>query len=282
MALRDPHPAPRFAPAPASIPVVQLPLLEALRKSIIVVLLPVVLLAGAGVALGLVRKPTYTSEARLNVGGLDLTEQSIQGYTNAVQFLAVAYARAIDADNVVLPVARRLKLPKTQIAKQVIATPIQNSPVVVVDATSKNPLQAQRLADFMADSLVRYAVTLNAGAQASQKLLANYIGASKALQRATQHLQATPPNSPQHQAAQTQADLARLKLQTTGFLYQQSQAGQATINLVQKLAPATQPSSDRMSVLQQYVAGGVLGGLLLGIALAVLRINRLSKQLQER
>lgn len=249
---------------------------EAIRRSLVLVLIPVVLLVGAAAAVALVRKPTYTSEARLNVGGLTLTQESIQGYTTAVQYLAIAYARAIDATNVVLPVARELRLSPEVVAQQVSATPIPGSPVLAVDATSKDPRQAVRLANATSNSLVRYAIRLNSGIAASQQLRARYVGASRALQRAIASLQQAPPRTAQQRAAQTRVDIARLETQTDGALYEQSRAGQATENLVQKLAPAAPPTNDRSSILQQFAAGGLLAGLLIGVGLAMWRANGLA------
>ena len=117
--------------------------LEALRRELPIALLPVILLVGIAVAIGLARTPEYRSEARLNVGGLNLTQQSIQGYTAAVQQLAIAYARAIDATRVVNPVARELRIPPTDVVDRVSADPIQNSPVIRVRATGESANDAQ-------------------------------------------------------------------------------------------------------------------------------------------
>lgn len=251
-------------------------LLDAIRRNILIVLAPVVLLVGAGVVAGLVRKPTYTSEARLNVGGLTLSQESIQGYTTAVQFLAIAYARAVDATAVVNPVADQLRLSPLAVAQHVTATPIQGSPVIAVDATAASPTQAVALANAMSDSLVRYAVTLNSGTTASQLLLVRFRQASRTLQKAIASLQQARPHSARQRAAQTRVDLARLEMQTAGGLYQQSESGQSEENLVQKLAPAAPPTNDRSSVLQQFAAGGLLAGLLIGVGLAGERTRRLA------
>jgi capsular polysaccharide biosynthesis protein len=260
----------RVAPRPGWVDLV--------RQNAAIVLAPVLVLLVLAVAAGLIRKPTYTSEARLSVGGLSLTQETIPGYTVAVQYLAIAYARAIDANSVVSPVARKLHLSPSVIASQISATPIQGSPVVNVDATAKDAGQAVRLADAMSDSLTRYAVNLNSGNVAAQHLLARYRSASRALTSATQALTAAPPHSAQARAAQTQVDLDRLQLQTTGALYGQSQAGQANENLVQKLAPAGPATSDRSSVLQRYLAAALLAGLLIGVGLAIERANRLQRR----
>lgn len=262
--------------SPARTPRPQLTVLQATLRNLPIVLLPVILLVGAAVAIGLIRSPEYTSEARLSVGGLNLTRQSIPGYTTAVQQLAVAYSRAIAATGVVGPVAKHLRLSPADVVDQVSATPIQGSPVVRVIAHSDSPREAVRLADASADSVVRYADQLNSGTSQSQPLLRRYIAASRAMRKAQSTSARLKPGSKRWRVAQTRQDIARLRLQTSGALYGQSQVGQATTNLVQKLAPASAATSDRSSVLERLAAGGLIAGLLIGVGLAVLRANRLS------
>src|SRR3954468_466965 len=180
MAVDDP-PLVRY-PRTAQQPVARLGVLEAIRRSIPLVILPVVLLVGAAIAYGLYREPTYTSEARLNVGGLNLTTQTLAGSTTAVQQLAVAYSRAIDATPVIKPVARKLGLSQQDVARRVSATPIEGSPGIRVRATSKNGSQARRLADATAGSLVSYAIKLNTGSEQSARLLRNFKAATRKME----------------------------------------------------------------------------------------------------
>lgn len=269
---------PRYAPPP-SPPGGRFTVLTALRRHAIVALLPVMVLVAAAVALGLERKPTYTSEARLNVGGLNLTQQSIEGYVTAVQALAVAYSRAIDAEGVVRPVARKTGLSPLYVAEHVSATPIQGSPVVRIQATGKDSAQVVRLADVAADSLVDYAIKLNAGRATSKQMLKRFLSASKRLQHVNEKRdRAARRKTHNLRSLQTQSDVADLRMRTAGILYQQSQSGQAMTELVQKLAPAARATSDRSSVLQKYVAAGALGGLLIGVGLAVARANALARR----
>lgn len=272
---RGPHVRAAAPPPRRPSPVGRLTVLEAIRRSILIVLLPVLLLGGGAITYGLMRTPTYKSDARLNVGGLDLTQQSIQGYSTAVQQLAVAYARAISAEGVVAPVARELRLPSAEVVDRVTATPVPGTSVIMVQAESRDPGQAARLADLTSVALVRYAVKLNGSTTTSDQLLRRFLSASRSLQSATAALAGTAPGA-RRGAAQTRVDVARLEMQTAGALYQQSQAGQGTTNLVQQLAPASRPTSDRTSVVQQLLAGGLLAGLLIGVGLAVARGNRVT------
>ena len=259
---------PSYPPAPPRPGV-----LESIRRNLALAILPVLLLVGGAVAWGLAREPTYTSEARLNVGGLNLTQQSIEGYTTAVAQLAVAYSRAIDASGVVRPVATSTDIPAQEVADRVSATPIEGSPVIRVRATAADAAEAVELADASASSLVRYARELNSGTSQSKPLLKRYVEASRDYRAARLRADRLDVGDPRFKAAQVQEDIARLRQQTSGALYSQSLAGQATTNLVQRLAPAAPARSDRDEVLQQLAAGGLIAGLLIGIGLAVWRAN---------
>jgi hypothetical protein len=265
---------PRVPPEPP--PLGRLTVLDALRRHWVFALLPVLLLTSAAAAVGLQREPEYTSEARLNVGGLNLTRQSIEGYTAAVQQLAVAYARSVDADGVVKPVARELRLPPAEVVDRVSATPIQGSSVIRVMATGDSADAAERVADATAESLVDYAIDLNSGRSTSDRLLSRFKKASRELRRVkVRQFRARPSERPQ---LQTQVDTARLEMNTAGFLYSQSQAGQATTELVQKLAPAATATSDREDVLKDLLAAGLIAGLVIGVGLAVARANALARR----
>lgn len=251
----------------------QLGVLDALRRQLPIALFPLFALAAVAVALAFVRTPVYTSEARLNVGGLNLTQQSIEGYTAAVQQLAVAYSRSVEAEGVVTPVARELGLAPGDVADRIAATPIPGSSVISIEATADDPEQAAQIADAVADSLVDYAIELNSGRTASARLLVRYRDASEDLQQARGALQESGAAGAERQALETRVDVARLQRDTAGFLYTQSQAGQAATELIQKLAPAAEAASDRSQVLQNYLAAAAVAGLLIGVGLAVARAN---------
>jgi hypothetical protein len=259
-----------------SQPQPRLSVLQAVQRSIPLVILPVALLVAVALAVGLLRSPTYTSEARLNVGGLNLTTQTLAGYTTAVQQLAVAYSRAIDAAPVIRPVARKLGVTPRYVADHVSATPIQGSPVIRIRGTSKNGAEARRLADAVSISVVDYAIRLNRGSGTSARLLREFKIASKQMQDAGTEARQLKPSDPRYTQAKLREDIARLRAQTAGTLYQQSVSGQTMTNLVQRLAPAAPPTNDRNSVLQQLLAGALIAGLLIGVGLAMLRANRLT------
>jgi uncharacterized protein involved in exopolysaccharide biosynthesis len=265
---------PRTAGEPP--PLGRLGVLESLRRQWYFALLPVLLFVGAAVAIGMTREPEYESEARLNVGGLNLTRQSIEGYTAAVTQLAVAYARSVDAERIVKRVGRETGLRPPDVSERVSATPIQGSSVIRVFATGPSADEAQRVADATADELVDYAIDLNSGRSTSERLLERFTAASRKLRRARAAQANARPRD--RQRFETRVDIAKLQKDTAGFLYSQSQAGQATTELVQKLAPAAPATSDRADVLKDLVAGGLIAGLLVGVGLAVARANAIARR----
>ncbi len=72
MAVEDVTIPPVFTAPPARLTV-----LQALRRNIVLAVIPLIICLGVALALGLTRHPVYTGEARLNVGGLNLTQQSV-------------------------------------------------------------------------------------------------------------------------------------------------------------------------------------------------------------
>ena len=251
---------------------------DSLRRHFAIALVPVVLLVAVAVAFALTQPAEYESEARLNVGGLNLNQQSIQGYTHAVGQLSVAYARSIDATGVARPVAQDLGLSERQVVDAVSATPIQGSPVISVRATADNAGEAERLADRAADSLVDYAVTLNSGEDLSDDLLDRFIAASAKYRKARLALDRAPKRGRRREQLETRVDTTKLQMDTVRYLYGQSQAGQSTLNIVQKLAPAAAAKSDRRKKLEDYTVAALIAGLLIGVGLAVARANAVARR----
>ena len=111
-------------------------LLEAARRHRTIVLAAVVLALAVATALGIAYKPTYTASTQLNVGRLDVSTQAIPGYAQAIQNLAVSYARLVNATGVVVPVAAQLHMSPGAVRNSVSASPVALSPLITVSATS--------------------------------------------------------------------------------------------------------------------------------------------------
>src|SRR3954447_7268041 len=144
--------------------------LQAVARHPFLTLIPIVVLVGAAVALGLARQPTYTAESRVSVGNLSPSEQTAPGIVDANEQLASSYSRAITAQSVVRVVSRRTHLPRGEVAGHLSASPIAKSPIVTIKGTGDTSTAAVRLAVVSTDALVAYVRSIsnsNAGSNAA-------------------------------------------------------------------------------------------------------------------
>src|SRR2546423_10055979 len=70
--------------------------LESVIRNPIAAVVPVVVLVGIALLIGLSRSPTYTAESRVSVGRVDVPAFTLQNVVAGNQALAAGYARAID------------------------------------------------------------------------------------------------------------------------------------------------------------------------------------------
>lgn len=260
---------------------------DAVKRQILVVLIPTILLLGVGIFIGLHRAPQYTAEARLTVGRLDVDPASLATFASATQSLASAYSRAVEAPAVLDPVARRTGLTPDQVRGGVSASPVPESPVIRVQATRDSEDSAVAVANATSDALVRYTTTLNRTDGDSRRLLAQYRAA--ALERSTLERRrdrlvrrdGVGRNSVSRSAlnrADADLETAKLRAGSLAAAFQASEQGLGSSKLVDVLTSATGASSDRSSKLQLLALAGGLAGLLVGLALAILRANRLARR----
>jgi capsular polysaccharide biosynthesis protein len=250
-----------------------------------IVLASVLLFVAIGVGVALVRTPTYTATARLAVGRIDITSPgALSGYAVATQALATGYSRTITAEAVAKPVAADNDLSVKEVQHSVTATPIAESPIFRVDATSSDSDQAVSLANDSSQALVEYAARLNQNNPDSARLYRQYRTASVLRKIAKQELHtavevagSAPTAAATTDVAKVQSsfDAADLRVNALGQAYTASVQGQAATQLVQVISPATEATSDRGSVLLILAFGGIVIGLLVGGALATLREFRL-------
>jgi capsular polysaccharide biosynthesis protein len=235
------------------------------------VLLPALVLSGAAVAIGLKRAPEYTAEARLNVGGFNISAQSLPGFAGGAYLLSNAYSRAAYAHEVLGPVAKSVGRPEDQVSSAITASPVKDSPIIRIDAKSKSSREAVTIANLTATHLQSYATVLARSNPDANRLFNDYKAAAQDARAA--ELRAARANRTHRGvgAADTSLELAQLRKQSLATLYQSSLGGQANTNAVQLLNPAHTASSDRRAVLERLLAAAILGGLAIGVALAYLR-----------
>lgn len=235
-----------------------------------------ILAAALGVGYGILRKPTYTAAATLQVGQVNPNSPGFYGYVQSAAALASAFSRAIDAEPVLEVVHRKLHLAPSIAAARLSSEPIPVSPAFRVIATGPSPAEAIALANVTATGITEYETNSNGTGKEAEALLHEYAAASFALQNASQSLsRAQRDRRTSTQAlARVAADrtAAEVKLKAIGNSYVSAVASQApSAGLVSLLAGASNASSDRRSKLEMLGLIGLLAGILLGSILAVAR-----------
>lgn len=267
---------------------------EAVRRHWLTALLPLVVFLGAAAALAVSRPPVYTAQARLAIGGIDLTAPgALSGFSQASQSLASTYSRAVTAEPVVQQVAQQVGADPDVVRNSLSASPVPMSPVFSVSAETGSSRASIEIANSAADALRDYVTALNKGAQttdaAGGPFLESYRRASNRSQvalnerdKAQQRFDASSSKRNRRRLARARADFsaAQVRLEAQRQNYLTSSSGQVTIAQVQRLTSAVDASSDRLNYFAIYLFIGAVAGGLAGVALATLRGNRaLSRQL---
>jgi uncharacterized protein involved in exopolysaccharide biosynthesis len=269
---------------------------EAAMRNWALILVFAILLGGLGVAAGLRRDPVYTSTATLSVGQNDLTVQSIPGFAVGGEAVAASLSRSVRAREVLVPAARKLGVTPPEVASHVSATPIPQSTLFTVSATGRTASEAAAYANAASAALVAYG--RDDGSQRSERLLESYKEVSADLSRAKRRLArarrsadaaeaaqaapaigVTPTATPEPDASssatiarlQAQIDVLELQQETAAVRYRDDQSQRQFGALVERVAPAVGATSDRDEKLQLFGGLGVLAGLCVGLALAVMR-----------
>ncbi len=261
-------------------PAPRIGLAAAIRRHPRWVIAPVLLLVGTAIAIGLARPATYTSEARLTVGRINVANAgALAGFSEASQALADAYSRSIDADGVVVATARETGLSPSLVRQRITATPVPRSPVFRITATGPSTEDATTLANATSNALVAYVTKLNRSNPDAERLAKSYRRASLELAR-RQSLENLLRDGDKgaYQRARAETNLTQLRVETLRSVYLTSQQGQASTALVQVLSQANEAISDRSSRLQLLVFFALLAGLVVGCALALLRANQAARR----
>ncbi|HTX09595.1 MAG TPA: hypothetical protein VME22_13335 [Solirubrobacteraceae bacterium] len=265
--------------APPSHPNVSLG--TALRRYPVLALLPVVILAAAGITLGLRRHPTYTASTVINVGAPDLNSQATPGYVEAEQTLASAYSREVTSQFVYKPVANDLHISEAEVASRLSSSAVPSSPTFTINATGTQPQGAITLAGTATKELNHYINVLDQGETSSTQLLNSYRAAERQADRLSGisgHLQGennVQPGSVSQahlQAAKLNAQIALLRANALATQYTNGST-MSRGAIIQVLNPATSASSNRRSITERYGIIGAAAGVVLGAALALLVAN---------
>jgi capsular polysaccharide biosynthesis protein len=237
------------------------------------------------IGIGLLRTPEYTATARLSVGRIDINSPgALSGFAVATQALATGYSRTVTAQAVAREVSAKTGISVKDVQGHVSATPIAQSPIFRIEATSPNPRQAVALANYSSQALIRYVAKLNQNNPDSKRLYAEYRGSilHRKLAKQQLHVALADAKARPIPSAETEVDRARseveaasLRVDAIGKAYTASVQSQTATQLIQVVSPATEASSDRRSVLMILAFAGLVIGLLVGGAIAFVRESRL-------
>jgi capsular polysaccharide biosynthesis protein len=265
--------------------------LTAARRHPLLALLPIVILVAAGVGIGLQRSPNYTATTHLQVGGINLDSPgALTGYSTATAALASAYARAVYANDVIVPVARRYHLSPQALRSRISATPIPQSPLFTVSVKDSRPRGAVALSNAVSRSLRAYIDRSSRGGRALTRITGDYksissdfngaqIRANTAQQKYLRSQSSANFNALRD--ARTAASVAQLEASAVQSAYQDVAQRQQSNVTASVLDSATGASSDRTSRLELLAFIGLLAGLAIGLALATARANRNARRVVE-
>lgn len=254
------------------------------RRKLFVVLLGVVV-AVAGVAMGLVRKPTYTSSTTLQVGTVNLNSPSFYGFVQSASALATVFSRSVTAEPVLAEIKSKLGVSPSEATQRLAAEPIPLSPGFRIIATGSTAQSAVNLTNTASDAVVAYeAHAASTTSPQTGSLLASYERAAQTLQQATatvtQLVLARKHGSRESSTlvqARSNLDAARLRATALGAAYQSalvSAGANPSTGLVSVVAGAVTASSDRSSKIELLAFVGLLAGLVFGALLATLYEQR--------
>jgi capsular polysaccharide biosynthesis protein len=240
----------------------------------------VILLAFAGV-LGLKRTPNYTATANVSVGaGFNNSTAGAASVIQGMQSLASLYSRVIDANAVGEDIRRRLAAQSLPHSGKLSANPVPQSPVIRVTAEAATERQAIGLANAGSAALAAYVNRQGRSNDAVQAISKEY---KQAALRYRQQLDLSGRLSRQYEAEPTRerrrardraaaaSDTARLHRDALLSRYQNAVQAVSVRPPLEVFKTATEASSDRYQILEILVIIALVGGLVAGAALALLR-----------
>lgn len=272
---------------------------SAVRSSTVLVAILVLLCTAVGLGLGLRRSAKYSATANLAVLHLNFggSQGALNAFSTAGPILADTYARSIDADGVVAPLAARFHTSTDTIRSDLSAASVPASPMLMVTAKTTSSATSVALANAAMAQLVKYLAGVNGTNPAVATLYAQLKSADATAAAAQAKQQAVRANiehamqtskavsmsasqQAQLSAAQSAATLAANEAATINATYQQARLNAANTNYLQPLQSASSAKSDRLSRLLLYGFIGLVVGIALATGVALLRQSRRLKKLR--
>jgi capsular polysaccharide biosynthesis protein len=250
---------------------------EALSSHPLVVLVPAVIFAVLGGLLGFHASTTYTASAQLVVQPLAPTVSQLPSAVQAAEDQATNESRLVLSSGVTIPLAREFNTTPTDIAKRISATPIPTSTVITLDAEADSAHGAVTLANAAAATFAHYVNAELQSTATTEAVLKRYEVSEVLLDQARNaRLALETKHVGLNGLVRATAAVAAAQVRATALSdqYQTGIQALATAPAVKPFSSATKASSNRRSQLELYVLGGLLIGLLLGAAAAILLANR--------
>jgi uncharacterized protein involved in exopolysaccharide biosynthesis len=230
-----------------------------------------VLCGAAGVVAANQRTPTYSATASVNVGRVDIRSEALPGYMSAAQSLAFSYSRVVTSDRIVAAIASSQHLSPQTVAGRLSAAPVPKSPIFTITGTGPSAAAAISLTNAATTQIRRFATSTSGGNGAATSILRDY--RTQAAKTAQLRREVSRLKGNGSSAALTRAELsyqaAKLRLQGLGTQYQAQSAEVLSTAGIDVLDRPTAATNDRSKTVERFGAGGVIVGLLLGVALAL-------------
>ena len=255
------------------------PVIRAVRRQKLLVLLISILAVGTGAGIGAVRQPTYTAAATLQVGTVNPNSPGFYGFVQSAADLATAFSRSITAAPVLATIHHTLGLTPTQAAQRLSAAPIPVSPSFRIIATGPTEHAAVGLAHVASKAVITYEAHANSTNPQATALLKSYQQAAAAREKAAvlvkklSKIPATSLTEAETEAltrARAALDAAQVHATALGAEYQNAVVSSApSTGLVSLLAGAAGATSDHRAKIELFGFLGLLAGVILGCAIAV-------------
>lgn len=253
--------------------------LEAFLRHPILTLLPLLLLLAAAVAIGTQRDPEHTAKTRIQVGRDNVPPFYLQSVISGSQALAATYARTAYTEPVVQAAARGAGVPVEDVRGNLDGSQVGGSTLIEVEARADSSRAAIAMANSAAEAMVDYVISLTRNTDQSRELFDDYRAAQRRFHEADDRVRRLLGTDRARRRpellrrARLAADTAKLRAEDLAARYRQSTTEQMTASELDVIAPAATTESDREDVLQQLLVIGAVAGLVLGLALALLRSN---------
>jgi Chain length determinant protein len=244
------------------------------------VLVVVLLCVGGAVYAGMARSPTYRADTQINIGRTDVRVQALPGYVAGAATLANSYSRVVQSDEIVDRVAAALDRSRASVAQDLTAAPIPENPILRIVGEGESPEAAVRLTATATSELERYVSRTDAATESFEAALREFREQSRRaadLRRQLNELEedqtvagASSVSAAEEEDLRVDYETAKLRADSLGQMYRDRQvelASTAGIEVISRPAPA---GDDRRSVMQRLIAVGLVGGVVVGSALAML------------